>query len=176
MVIAAAVLFSRLEPLSQDRYLSIYRNDVRGAHSARGRISGGVSGLRTALRKPIVGYGLGTSLEINYNLSGATHVTHNLFIEVIQELGILGFVIFMMYLKSIIKSFFIVKRKILENPVNTNLFLSEMINAMQVWVLLALIFSMASYGLSEYTWYFFGGISVVLLRLSETNETNGGED
>ena len=36
--------------------------------------------------------------------------------------------------------------------------------AMEVWLLMNLLFSWASYGLSSYEWYLFGGLSVVFRR------------
>ena len=37
--------------------------------------------------------------------------------------------------------------------------------ALLVWVGMCLLFSLASYGLSEYQWYLFGGLAVVTSRL-----------
>ena len=42
-----------------------------------------------------------------------------------------------------------------------------MIDAMQVWLVMNVVFSFASYGLSSYEWYLFGGLSVVLQRIAE---------
>ena len=40
-------------------------------------------------------------------------------------------------------------------------YLVYLVNSMQVWLFMNLIFSFASYGLSSYEWYLFGGLSVV---------------
>jgi hypothetical protein len=37
---------------------------------------------------------------------------------------------------------------------------------MQVWLAMNIVFSFASYGLSSYEWYLFGGLSVVLQQLA----------
>jgi O-antigen ligase len=169
-VLTAAIIFARLDPLSQDRYLSIYRDDVKGAGTAQARVVGWGSGLKAVFNKPIVGHGLGTSLEVSANVIGRYVYEHNLYLEVLQEIGIIGFAIFMMYLKSIIKSFFIVRKRIFQEISSSKAFLIDMVEALQVWVVLTLTFSMASYGLNEYTWYLFGGISVVLLRLTEKSQ------
>jgi hypothetical protein len=47
-------------------------------------------------------------------------------------------------------------------------FVPRLIDAMQVWLIMNLVFSFASYGLSSYEWYLFGGLSVVLQRLAES--------
>jgi hypothetical protein len=38
---------------------------------------------------------------------------------------------------------------------------------MEVWLAMNVVFSLVSYGLSSYEWYLFGGLSVVLRRLTE---------
>jgi len=164
--VAAAVIFFSLGELSQERYLSIYRTDVKGARTAKLRVDGWISGIKAVWDKPIVGHGIGTSPEVGVNLSGTGIIAHNLYIEILQEIGIIGFIIFFKYVKSMIESFFIVKKRLLSSSLRDN-FLIGMVDAMQVWMTLALIFGMASYGLGEHTWYFFGGICVVLLRLTE---------
>lgn len=42
---------------------------------------------------------------------------------------------------------------------------------MQVWLLMNILFSFASYGLSSYEWYLFGGLSVVTARLAKSTST-----
>lgn len=174
-LVGAAVIFLSMGELSQERYLSIYRKDVKGAHTTQLRINGWISGIKAVWDKPIVGHGIGTSSEVGMNISGTGIIAHNLYIEVLQEIGIIGFIIFMKYIKSMIESFFIVKKRLLRSSLRDN-FLFGMVDAMQVWMILALIFGMASYGLGEQTWYFFGGICVVLLRLTEKNREGASEN
>lgn len=169
-IVIAVIVYANLDPLSQDRYLSIFRKDVKGAQTAQGRIDSWSTELQSVLHRPIVGHGLGTSVEVGANILGYGQISHNLYIEVLQELGIIGFTIFVLYIINIFKSFLLIKKRILKASYDSDIFLVEMVNAMQVWIVLALIFSMASYGLSEYTWYLFGGISAVLLRLTETKQ------
>jgi hypothetical protein len=45
-------------------------------------------------------------------------------------------------------------------------------DSMQVWLAMSFVFSFASYGLSSYDWYLFGGMSVILLDLARKSREN----
>ena len=42
----------------------------------------------------------------------------------------------------------------------------RLVDTLQVWLWMNLIFSLASYGLSDYEWYLLGGLAVVLSRMA----------
>jgi len=46
-----------------------------------------------------------------------------------------------------------------------SLLLVRLLDATQVWLILNLVFSLASYGLNSYEWYLLGAFSVVMRRL-----------
>ena len=46
-------------------------------------------------------------------------------------------------------------------------FLEALTSAMQVWIVMNIIFGLASFGFSSYEWYLFAGLSVVLKRIVE---------
>ena len=153
--------------IQKERYLSLVQNDVRGAATAQGRINGLISNFKVAINRPIVGYGLGTSREANYNVMGGyAQPSHNLYVEIFQELGLIGLIIFLIYIKAIITNVLVALKKLKETSQEDS-FLISFTNAMQVWLLMNILFSLASYGLSSYEWYLFGGLSVVIKRFSE---------
>ena len=125
-----------------------------------GRIEGVKADFRVAFRRPLFGHGLGTAKGANYNFRGDAHLAHNLYAEVAQELGFGGLLIFLLLIKSIISNFMGALKEI-KGRVGNNKFLFELNNAMQVWLGMNILFSFASYGLSSYEWYLFGGLSVV---------------
>lgn len=161
----AVIAFSALNDLQKERYLSIGQGNVRGSETARGRFDGVVDNFKVALNKPIVGHGLGTSLEANFNTVGVAQPAHNLFAELMQELGAIGLIIFLCFIGSIISNFRISRKKVYENP-ERNDYLINFTGAMGVWLIMNLFFSFASYGLSSYEWYLFAGLSVTVRRLS----------
>lgn len=164
----AVMALSNLTELQKERYLSISRDDVRGAETAKGRILGVKDNFKLALNKPVFGYGLGTSREASGNFMNIDLISHNLYTEIMIELGIVGLILFLVFIQRIISNFYNVAVKMKEK-VQYSSYLKNVTNAMQVWLLMNILFSFASYGLSSYEWYLFGGLSVVIKRLVENN-------
>lgn len=157
------VSFPLLNSDNQDRILSIIGKGEKNAVTAEGRFTGMEEDLFVALRRPIFGHGLGTSAEANYHYKGRAQVSHNLYTEIAQELGLFGLLIFCLLIKSIFVNFSESKKHCCLQ--NSGRFLQQLINSMQVWLAMNFIFSFVSYGLSSYEWYLFAGFSVVIKRL-----------
>ncbi|MBD3640946.1 MAG: O-antigen ligase family protein [Marinobacter sp.] len=156
--------FFSLNDIQKDRYLSIVSSDAKQSASAEGRIEGWFSDFRVAMNRPIFGHGLGSSREANWNVAGKDQISHILWAEVWQEVGLIGLIIFILYLKSMISNF-LKAGKLVKANLDSGDFLYRCVQAMQVWLLMNLLFSLASYGLKSYEWYLFGGLSVVILNL-----------
>jgi O-antigen ligase len=129
------------------------------------------------LNRPIIGHGLGTSREANWNVAGKDQISHILWAEIWQEIGLIGLVLFVLYLRAMIRNFR-EARQLIKSRLPASDFLNRSVQAMQVWLLMNLLFSLASYGLKSYEWYLFGGLSVVLLnvvhkRLSDEDPASG---
>lgn len=172
-VVVAVVGFSFLSPDMQDRYLSIFGEGQKNIATADERVEGMEGQFLVVLRRPIFGHGLGTSPEANYHFTssgpyaGRDLPAHNLYLEVAQELGLIGLVIFVLLMKSIFSSFVQCQRVFRHQDAGP--FLRKFVDAMQVWMGLNFVFSFASYGLSSYDWYLMGGVSVVMQRLASDN-------
>lgn len=165
-LICGMFMFVNLSAEHRDRYLSIFSSASSQAETASGRIEGIKNSFRVAMRKPLVGHGLGTSIEANFHYSGKALRAHNLYAETAQEIGFIGLIIFLFYMKAIIMNFF-ESYRYLKNHKDEYHFLFSVAEAMLIWMAMNLLFSFASYGLSSYEWYLFGGLSVVLFNLSE---------
>lgn len=169
-VIVAAVGFTFLSPDMQDRYLSLVGLGEKNEGTVEDRLEGMMTQLGVMLHAPIVGHGLGTSAEANANFTtsgpyaGWAIPAHNLYLEIGQELGVFGVIIFIVYIKTIFSGF--AKSRRIGWQQDAGGFLPRLIDAMQVWLIMNLVFSFASYGLSSYEWYLFGGLSVVLQRIA----------
>jgi len=163
--------FTFLSADMQDRYLSILGRGEKNLDTAEDRLEGMTEQMGVLMHRPIFGHGLGTSPEANANFTlsgpyaGWQMPAHNLFLEVGQELGLIGVLIFVLFAKAIISGFARSRRALSRH--DTGGFLQRMIDAMQVWLAMNVVFSFASYGLSSYEWYLFGGLSVVVQRLAE---------
>lgn len=148
-----------------DRYRSIFDSSAPGRTSWTGRIEGTKRTLSSIWRKPVVGHGLGTSRETNFNILGMqARPTHNLYIEILQELGIAGFIVFFIYIYRMIISLLNAKRSLIELS-KAHLWLMKPIMATQAWIAMHLFYSLSCFGLSSWEWYFFGGISTACARL-----------
>jgi O-antigen ligase len=163
--------FTFLSTDMQDRYLSILGRGEKNIDTAEDRLEGMTEQLGVLMHRPIFGHGLGTSPEANANFTvsgpyaGWQMPAHNLFLEVGQELGLIGVIIFVFFAKAIISGFARSRRALSRH--DRVGFLPRLIDAMQVWLAMNVVFSFASYGLSSYEWYLFGGLSVVVQRLAE---------
>lgn len=169
LVPAFLVTIVHLSPQLKDRYRSIYEKSAVGADTAGGRISGMKRSLESVLNAPIFGHGIGTSREANVNIvGGSAQPTHNLYIEILQEVGIVGFFLFMLYIKSIITVLLSIKHLITDQEEDT--FLANLVKALIVWVIMDLVYSLSCFGLSSWEWYLFGGMTAAAYKLVRERE------
>jgi putative inorganic carbon (hco3(-)) transporter len=180
ITIAAAIGFSFLSPDMQDRYLSLVGIGEKNSATASERTEGMEEQIRVASLRPFLGYGLGTSGEANAHYTtqgpyvGMAMPAHNLYVEIAQELGIAGIIVFVMFIYSIVVGFMKCQRMIAGRDAGP--FLPRLIDAMQVWLAMNIVFSFASYGLTSYEWYLFGGLSVALQRITNKPNATGTDD
>ena len=176
-VVAMIVGFSYLSPDMQDRYLSIVGMGEKNVATADERLSGLQEDLNVALRRPLFGYGLGTSAEANANFATEGPYArralpaHNLYVEALVELGIVGLFFYMLFLKSVFTGFFQCRRAF--RQADSGPFLRQVFAVMQVWIVMAFITSFASYGLSTDDWYLLAALSIVLQRLVAAGSFGG---
>ena len=163
----AIYVFANMSSGFQTRYESLVESDVAGADTAQGRINALKRQLSSVSHSPLFGNGLGTSGETNFNFTGGgSQITHDLYIEILQEAGIVGFTIFMVYVASIIKSLREAKSLLEESGRDRQDWLYRLILATQVWIFMDLFYSLSCFGLSSWEWYFFGGVATVCLAIA----------
>jgi len=172
--VVVILFFANLGTVQQERYTSIFNHSVPGGKSAEGRITGVVKTFHVALERPIFGHGLGTSRETNWNSIGINQPAHNLWVETWEEIGLIGLVIMTLYIKTIVFNFSKAIRE-LRQVLEPGERLYRLVLALQVWMYMNLLFSLASYGLSSYEWYLFGGLSVVILDIAKRHNRKDQE-
>jgi O-antigen ligase len=159
--------FGSLGSGMQTRYLSLIDDTVAGADTAQGRVDGWVRGIRSITNNPLFGNGMGTCQETNVNvLGGRAQITHNLYIEILQEVGMIGLTLFMLFIIAIFKSLKETKRLMAVQGQGEKGWLFRLATATQVWVVMDLFYSMSCYGLRSWEWYFFGGIAATCHALA----------
>lgn len=155
-----------LNEQQRDRFISLVDSSAKNAATASDRTEGIWHDLEIVLRKPFVGHGLGTSTEVNANYGKRDLRSHNLYTEVAQELGLIGLIIFVYFLKTVITSLNEVIR-IARSTGTSSKFVSALLNSMHVLVPMNIIFSFASYGLLKHDWYLLAGLTVTVSHMQD---------
>ena len=167
-IVCAVMIFVRLPYETKMRYLSIIDPTTEHSDTVKGRVEGMKKSFGVALNRPVFGHGIGTNGEATWNIKQWTTISHILYGEVAIELGYVGLVIFLFFMKSIIidsrETMRIIKERAEENHA-----LLAIGNAVQIYLFMNIVFSLASYGLSGYVWYLIGGLVVVLRNLTEAS-------
>lgn len=159
----AIVVSGLLSPDMAERYRSLFDSSAIGADTAQGRVVGMINNLSTIVNPyGLFGHGIGTSSEVNANYLGSRQLSHNLYIETLQEVGIVGFVLFFLYIYAIFKSLYFSVRRISVKQYN---FIYRVMQALIVWEFMQLIYAMSCFGLSSWEWYLFGGVVTVTVHL-----------
>lgn len=165
VIILAAVAMAAFIPMmgenQKDRYSSIVNPETRNAGTVQGRLEGIRESFQVGMHRPIFGHGVGTSREANANFGAVDQPAHNLYAELLQEIGVVGALLFLLFVWTIYTNF----RRTPEALRFSSEFLVGTNRSMQVWFYMNLLFSLASYGLSGYEWYLFAGLSVVVKNL-----------
>jgi len=162
--IAVILVIPRLSADMADRYLSLVKKDTKNARTADERWEGMQINLKVAMRRPLFGYGLGTSEEANWNFGGLDLPAHNLYLEVAQELGFIGLAFFVAFVLSLLKGLHAASLTLRRAKTPLPILL-RLVPALQVFLGMNILFSFASYGLSQYDWYFTAGLTEVVARL-----------
>ena len=175
MIIFIPVSIYAASQLSDDmftRYLSLVDSTVAGADTAQGRVDGIVRGIGSISNNPLFGNGLGTSGETNHNvLGGSAQITHNLYLEILQETGLIGFTLFALTVVAMLKALKIAQANLEEQGLGRKEWLYRLILATRVWIYMDLFYSLSCFGVRSWEWYFFGGVSTLCLVFSQKIES-----
>ena len=170
LVPVAFFVAGKLSPDLSTRYMSTFEGGLPGSDTASGRIRGIERGISTLGARILIGHGLGTSSETNANLSsGGAQKSHNLYLETVQELGLIGLFLFLLYVRGMYRNLCDAK-SILKDTSHENHWLTALAKAVHVWIIMDIFYSIACFGLNSWEWYFFGGVSVAVLRVARKNE------
>ena len=176
--VAATIMVSAMDENSRDRYMSLVSHNAKNSATSEGRISAVGRDFEVGMRRPLFGHGIGTSREALANFANCDQLSHDLYTEVFIELGAVGVIIFLAVLISIVRNVLDVRPAvrriwILAKSRGVSSYSLQLRlayyhgcgEAVFVLSMMCMVFSIASYGLSELYWYLTAGISVSLLRL-----------
>ena len=164
---------SVMTPIQKDRYLSLVDHDTTGGSSAEGRLKGIVGEFKLGLTRPVVGHGLGTTSEAKFHKWGSTKASHNLYGELIIELGLIGFVIFLRFLYQIARKLSVVRSAL---NMSDQSYYSRLNKCLIAVFWMYAVYSLNYWGLSQYYWYLLGGLVIAFGRLVDKDSHAGSPD
>ena len=168
VVVSVMLVTPVLTDLQRDRYLSIFSSDTRSGATSEGRINALSQDLTVAMRRPLFGHGLSTSKEANAHFRGYAQISHNLYTEVAQELGFVGLAIFLSVIVAVVRaaahSLRVLRAQLSGGNDDPQLRLVG--RCILILLTVNIVFSFASYGLFDPTWYLLSGLAVVAARLA----------
>jgi len=162
-ILAMAAGWSKMSDQHKDRYLSLIGMASSGnQHSVEGRFEGMAREFSLAMERPIIGHGLGTTKEAKFHHYGQSQASHNLYAELWIELGFIGFVIFIYFLYQIYRQIGRINLGI--RYINDH-FYNNLRSALIAVFWMYAVYSINYWGLSQYYWYLFAGLTMVVLSL-----------
>jgi putative inorganic carbon (HCO3(-)) transporter len=147
------------------RYLSIIDKNAVGADTFNSRISGAVTVFRHMTIRAVFGHGLGTSRETNANMIGRSNLTHNMYLEAIQEIGVVGLAILLGYIYAIWRSLGDLGNRMTQAGMRDT-GLQRLALALKAWIPMELVYCLACFALNHWEWYLFGGVAAACANLA----------
>jgi O-antigen ligase len=172
--IAAVILaWSVMTDVQRDRYLSLVSSDTEQSAGVEGRLTGIANEFKLGMNRPLVGHGLGTTPEAKVNvLGGKRQASHNLYTELLIEIGIGGFAIFMLFLwriHGLVRgNLQRLARASESNPAFG--FYNRLNGGLFVVFWVYAVYSLNYYGLSQDYWYLFAGLCTAFGFIVERSE------
>jgi len=139
--------------------------------SAAGRFIGLTHGIGIFLKGNIFGVGPGCYLFARKYYFSYTMESHNIYGQVIGDLGFPGVIIWFMFIKQLFKNLSESKKRLIDNYME-NSSLYWIVTGMQASLIVRLVISMASHGLYYFYWYVMAAMSVSILNLTKNRENS----
>lgn len=167
--VGVVAALSVMNDIQRDRYLSLFSTEAKQSNTAEGRINGMIQEFELGLTRPIFGYGLGTTNEAKFNTFGRSQASHNMYMELLIEVGIVGMIFFGRFI-------FAIKRQLNVSILNTNdsyPFYKILFKILNIVFWMFAVYSINYWGLSQYYWYNLAGFVVAASLLMRVNEIKG---
>ncbi|MDX1824609.1 MAG: O-antigen ligase family protein [Thiohalomonadales bacterium] len=174
--------WSVMNPAQKDRYISLVSNNAEQSKGVDGRLHLIIHEFELGFERPIVGHGLGTTAEAKFHSWGRLQASHNMYGEVLIELGFIGAVIFLVFIVRIYRRFR-ENRELLSSSAaaigDSYKFYSNLNKALIAVFWMYAVYSLNYFGLSQYYWYVLAGLAIAFGRTIESrinaSETSSSE-
>jgi len=122
--------------------------------------------LHVFMEHPVFGVGIGNYVVESLRVFGAWTPTHNLYTEILAELGIIGFVLFISIIVLTFRNLRTAKKQLFKIEPEES-FKQQIIWAVWAFLVMRLVVGFFGHDLLNNYWWVGGGLSVVLLRLAK---------
>jgi len=117
---------------------------------------------------PIIGVGIGNCINVSGVKYGIWLPTHNLYTQILSELGLLGGIIFFLVVYQTFKNLKSAHINVKESNQEKTL-KGYVIKALTCFLIMRLFLGLFGDDLMENYWWIAGGLSIILLKLSKEN-------
>jgi O-antigen ligase len=176
ILLCMIIIWHFTPPETKERYLTIGKaaNIVSGdSHKKEAGVSSMAHrwmlikvSFEVFLENPVIGVGVGCFQPLNGLRNNIWLPTHCLYTEILAELGILGFLVFSYLIWSIFQNIKLTRTLLSEIDSDVT-FLSNILSAMSMFLILRLVVGLFGNDLYTNYWWMAGGLSVVLLRIAK---------
>lgn len=139
-----------------------------------GRLTGLTHGIEMVKRGNIIGVGPGCFLFARGKYFGHTMESHNIYGQVIGDLGIPGTIAWFFLIRQIFLNLIASKRR-LKSLSRENGFLYKLAVGLQISLIVRLFVSLGSHGLYFFYWYIIAALSIAISKLVENMAENRSE-
>ncbi|MEX0729855.1 MAG: O-antigen ligase family protein [Aquisalimonadaceae bacterium] len=174
-ILVAITAWSQMSDFQKERYTSLFDESSQQHATVDGRWTGMINEFNLGMEKPIFGHGLGTTPEAKFNIAGGrAQASHNLYAELLIEIGIIGFILFMRYLWLVYDQ---MRQNLRRMKARAHLagvrtsYEFRLNQALITTFWMYAVYSINYWGLSQTYWYFLGGLCVAFARSLKRNET-----
>lgn len=116
------------------------------------------------LENPIIGVGIGNFVVASYRKYDKWFPTHNLYTQILAELGIIGFLLFALIILTTTRNLN-KARAILKEISEEETFLDYMAMAVKIFLFMRLVVGLFGHDLYYNYWWLSGGLSIVILTI-----------
>jgi putative inorganic carbon (hco3(-)) transporter len=151
--------WAHLDDVHKDRYFSLFSKDAQQSATAEGRTQLTKLEYQIGMQRPVFGHGLGTTAEAKVHDGHGAQASHNLYTELLIEVGVVGGLLFLRFLYSIHAELKQTARRLAENKTRPDEdFVGRLLLCFFALFWMYAVFSINYFGLSQDYWYVLAGL------------------
>lgn len=172
VAVIGVVAWSHLGGINKDRYMSLLGGHAAAGsiqatedQTALGRVQVTEEEFEIGMQRPIFGHGLGTTAEAKVHDGHGPQASHNLYTELLVEIGVVGAFFFLRFLYSIYGSLREVERVVAKDRErSTDDIHRRLVQCFVALFWMYVVFSANYFGLSQDYWYALAGMVTAFAR------------